>query len=251
MPRIAIALSFVLFLLLIIVYPKQVYAQEVSICPAAFIDGNRVEGREFHFDKDSVASVSGAAPANATRNSVHLEIFGIPVGSPKVPDGGGDWSITLEVSDITQWSVLGSFIAVWESFAEDGSLLCRTTTTIIIDGSPFEVAGGIAGTATAVVGLFALVFTLKTTLYEGGRFILELVLPIQLKRERAEGRHRWSVRLSLKSALAATFWGAIFSGGLLVMIQEAALHPPTVRIALELTIPIVSIGAVGGLFQRR
>ena len=221
-------------------------SSHVAEC-AAFIDGTPVGQGTIEVSQDDEVVVSAIAPAGAADNNVFLKILGKRWEVAGVP-GNGAWSDEINVDRYADWGV-GLYELVWESRSAAGELLCESSASLKIDGSPLSTVAGVVGAASVAVGLTALTFTLRTTINEGARWAIKLVGSGKLERDAERGRLRLKPKLSVRQTLLGTLWGVLLGAGSLASLQEAALSLPTIELALELVLPLALLGLLAGTFR--
>lgn len=223
------------------------WAQGESPCSAS-INGEPVHGRTIKVDPNSPATLTVAAPSGPTQNSVYVELFGTLWQIASVPAAGGEWSGTVRVQDYVGWGV-GLYKVVWESRTPQGQLVCKASTSVHIPGFPLSTATGLAGAASAIIGLTGLALSLKATVNEGGRWVLKIVAKGEVKRGQEQRRLILKPTISVSQTLLGTLWGLLLSGGTLATLQQAALTLPTVELALQLTVPFTALSLMASWFR--
>jgi hypothetical protein len=104
------------------------------------------------------------------------------------------------------------------------------------------------------IGLGSLAFTLRTTINAGARWAIKAVAGVKVEREEDEetGRRvRIKPGVSVTQTLTSTVAGILAGGGALATLQQAAVSPPTLELALELVLSFALLGLLTGLFGLR
>jgi hypothetical protein len=99
------------------------------------------------------------------------------------------------------------------------------------------------------IGLGSLAFTLRMTINAGARWAIKAVAGAKVEREEDGVQIKPSV--SVAQTLTSTVAGILAGGGTLATLQQAAVSPPTLELALELVLPFALLGLLTGLFARR
>jgi len=114
----------------------------------------------------------------------------------------------------------------------------------------YAFAGEI-GIASVAVGLTGLVFALRTTINEGGRWAIKVIVSLTTrKKETAQGTGL-SVQpsLSFSQTLLGTLWGLLLGGGSLFVLQDTLLSPPSIELAFEIVVPLTLISILVSQFR--
>lgn len=214
----------------------------------ASINGVSVEGRTIKISSGSNAVVQAAVPAGSAQNSVYLELFGKRLEIASAKQASGTWSGNVPVKDYARWGV-GLYRLVWESRDLKGELVCRAAANIHVEGFPLRTLAGATGVAAMAVGLTALTLTLKATINAGARWTIKVVARGKVERDKEERRLRLRPGFSISQTLLGTLWGLLLGGGTLTTLQQTALSPPTIELALEMVLPFTVLGLLAGLLR--
>lgn len=240
------------FSLAVLIAASPLLAQEGEACTVS-INSAPANDTTIELTKDEGVGVRVVAPEDSVRNDVYLKILGRRIKISELEGSGGEFRGSGSISDVANWGV-GLYELVWESLDSQGAVLCTATTRLRILGSPLGSLVGIAGAAAMTIGLGSLAFTLRTTINAGARWAIKAVAGAKVEREEDEetGRRvRIKPSLSVMQTLTSTIAGILAGGGTLATLQQAALSPPTLELALELVLPFALLGLLTGLFSLR
>jgi hypothetical protein len=227
-------------------------AQDAEACSVS-INSSPANDVTVELAKDDGVSIKVFAPEDSVRNDVYLKLFGRRVKISEIEGSGGQFQSTATLSEVGAWGV-GLFEIVWESLDSQGTVLCTATTRLRILGSPFGSVTGVAGAAAMTIGLSSLAFTLRTTINAGARWAIKAVTGAKVERrgdDEPGRRIRIKPSLSVTQTLTSTIAGFLAGGGTLITLQQAALSPPTLELALKLVLPFALLGLLTGIFARR
>lgn len=242
----AVMTAIVFVILLMRVSPA--LAQQTEMECVASIGGMPVNGQTITLDRDDRVVVEAMAPNVPTDNTVHIEFFGRRLEIVSENSQGGIWSEEILVDDYAFWGV-GLYDLVWESRDSSGNLVCSTSASVKIDGVPWASVAGATALGVVAVSLSAITLTLKTTLVEGGKWVLKLVIGGKFNKKKETNKIRFVPNFSVSQTLIATIWGLLLSGGTLAALQQTALSPPTIELALELVVPFTVLSVLGRLLR--
>lgn len=240
------------FSLAVLMAASPLLAQEGEACTVS-INSSPANDTTIELEKDEGVGVRVVAPEASVRNDVYLKIFGRRIKISELDGSGGEFRGSGSISDVARWGV-GLYELVWESLDAEGTVLCTATTRLRILGSPLSSAVGIAGVAAMTIGLGSLAFTLRTTINAGARWAIKAVAGAKVERaqdDESERRVRVKPSLSVTQTLTSTIAGIMAGGGTLATLQQAAVSPPTLELALELVLPFALLGLLAGLFGLR
>ncbi|GEM_PF-2555356 len=228
-----------------------VLAQEAEACSVS-INSASANDATVELAKNEGISVRVIAPEDSVHNDVYMKFFGWRIKISEMDGDGGEFQGTYSLSNVSGWGV-GLHELVWDSLDSQGAVLCSATTRLRILGSPFGSVVGIAGAAAMTIGLGSLAFTLRTTINAGAHWAINTVTGAKVERRGAEDtgrRVRIKPSLSVTQTLTSTIAGILAGGGALATLQQAALSPPTLELALELVLPFALLGLLAGIYGR-
>lgn len=240
------------FSLAVLMAASPLLAQEGEACTVS-INSAPANNTTVELGKEEGVGVRIVAPEDSVRNDVYLKILGRKIKISELDGSGGEFRGSGSISDVADWGV-GLYELVWESLDSQGAVLCTATTRLRILGSPLSSAVGIAGVAAMTIGLGSLAFTLRATINAGARWAIKAVAGAKVEREEDEGsesRVRIKPSVSVMQTLTSTIAGILAGGGTFATLQQAAVSPPTLELALELVLPFALLGLLTGLFGQR
>ena len=234
-----------------LVHAIPVDAQANEECLVSF-NGIPIDGNIIKLRVGDGIGVRVVAPENATRNDIYVKFFGRRIKLTVLALTGGKYQGTTGISDLTDWGV-GLYELLWESIDDRGEIICRAAGRIQIIGSPLSSVAGMTAVGAIALGLTAMMFTLKATINAGARWAIKVVLRAKLRRggdsDDDGGRLRVGTSMSVSQTLLGTLGGLLMGGGSLTMLQQAAVSPPTIELALLVVVPFTVLGLVAGLFR--
>jgi hypothetical protein len=182
--------------------------------------------------------VTVSAPAVSSARPVEFYYLGHR-WTPGETSGG---SATFDVDSFARWGV-GRYMVTWGDCSVE----------IEVDASLFRSGAGIAATAVLAFALVGLALTLtwraKITNPEA-RWVLKLMAKGKLERDE-DGRVHARFSYTVTQTLLGTIWGLILGGASFTLLQQAAVSPPTIEVALEVTLPLTVLGTLAGLRRGR
>ncbi len=193
-------------------------------------------GSAIEVDPDSPVEIE-IEGIHAERHKVDLEILGLGWTIVDKRTDTDYWADELTFSDFRNVSV-GLYKVTWEATGPEGS--CRASALIRVPGSPFGTAAGITATVAIALGLAGLILSLRFSINAGQDWVLKVEGTGVLDRDRED--KRWRLRRSL--SLTGTLSGVLTGAGIVTLLQQAALRPPTLEFTLELVLPLTLIGAL-------
>lgn len=212
-------------------------AQDTEGCEV-MIDPSEEEGGTFVVKEGDVVTVSAEAEGEARPIDLYYLGTRWEIGEA----AGGE--ATIDVDEFARWGV-GRYEVVWGE---------NCSVTIDVEGSFFGATAAIVATATLAVGLAALVLSLTLRVRitnPNARWVLKLVGKGRLERDEESGRIRASFSYSVTQTLLGTLLGLALAGASFTMLQQAAVTPPTIEVALEVMLPITLIGVCVGIWRSR
>ena len=215
----------------------------------AYVDEQPVNDETVRVSGDTEATIRATAPAGTTETVVYLEILGKRWQVGSVLSGPGEWSKPIKVNDYADLGV-GLYRVVWQSLDARGEVFCEGKGFLEVEGSLLTSWAGRGAVGALAVGLVGLTFTLKTTVFEGGRWVLKVVTGGEIKRSDDGRRWRFSPTASCKQTLVGTATGVLLATGSLTAMQQAAITLPTIQLALQLVVPVTILGFVLGALRR-
>ncbi len=228
-----------------------VWAQEDC---SASINGQEANGETIEVREDDDAQLIVNVPADST-DYIYLEFFGLRFEMDSGTPDGTQYVWNIPVKTIAVFGV-GLYQVTWESKDGDGDLICRMSARIqVVDRSPLLTVAGGFGAGAIVIGLGGLLLSWRVAINEGARWAIKVVGRVKVSEEQEqEQKERRRVLLeptiSVKQTLLGTLWGLLLGGGTLTMLQQTALSPPTVEVALEVLLPLTLLGLISDVATR-
>jgi len=238
--------------LVALAYSVPAEAQADEVCFVSF-NGVPISGNTIKLHVGDGVGVRVVAPQEATQNDIYVHFFGRRIKFTVLALNGGAYQGSSGISDLTDWAV-GLYELSWESINDQGEVICGATGRIQMIGSPISSVAGISAIGAIALGLGALAFTLKATINAGARWAIKVALRTKQGRDDdsngSEGR-RWRAEhsISVSQTLLGTLGGLLVGGGSMTMLQQAAVSPPTIELALQVVLPFTALGLVAGLFR--
>ena len=235
-----------------LVYSFPAEAQADEVCFVSF-NGVPISGNTIKLRVGDGVGVRVVAPQEATQNVIYVKFFGKRIKFTVLALNNGAYQGSTGISELTDWAV-GLYELSWESIDGEGEVLCGATGRIHIIGSPARTVAGMSAIGAIALGLGAMAFTLKATINAGARWAIKVALMMRQRRDDDSdggegGRWRAEHSISVSQTLLGTLGGLLVGGGSLTMLQQAALSPPTIELALQVVLPFTALGLVAGLFR--
>jgi hypothetical protein len=248
---IALVASLVLGLLAL-AYASTLHAQEIDEC-TVFLNSEPANNSTIELKKGDGVSVRGTAPEGTTRNNVYIVFFGKRFFISALGSAAGEFQGNMRVSEVANLGV-GLYELVWEGVDSRGRVLCRAAGRVRILGSPLGSVAGLSAVAAMAVGLAGLALTLRATVNAGARWAIKAVARARVERgdegdDDGRGGLRIRPSLSITHTLGGTLAGFFLGGGSLTTLQQAAVSPPTVELALQVVLPLTLLGLLAGLLR--
>lgn len=220
-----------------LVWPGPASAQGEDRCPIS-VTPSTTEHGAIVVQKGETVMVS--AQADGSPRPVDLYYLGMRWRLTETSGGAA----TLKVDDFALWGV-GLYKVAWGTD-------CSRSFRVV--GPFFRAVAADVATATLVISLIVLLLTLTLRVRianPDARWVLKLVAKGKLERGEETGELRAKSSYTVAQTLLGTLWGLLLGGASFATLQQAALTPPTIEVALEVTLPLTAIGVLAGLRRGR
>jgi hypothetical protein len=199
-------------------------------------------------DDDASVTVSGQAPPFST-TEMFLNFLGARVKIAEAQAGSdGTWSKTVDVKDYAKWGT-GLYTVDWKRLATTASAESTCTADVLVEGEFFGTPMAWVSSALLAVGAAGLILTLTSTISifnnKNGKWDAKVKANAKSERDE-EGKMHLRLGYSIRKTLVSTLWGFLAGGAAFALCVGEAVGPPSVSVALSVTLPLTLVGVFLG-----